>query len=547
MARTKNIVHKRRHSTPKFNHGLESSEIIVKNIKEGRELKRERRIGRTSVNWTGNETFPGYNKKEASLITSFDFRQNDTSYFKARENRAKSAPIKLTGGDDDDDDDVFTDVENGGASRNLDIDLKALETVANANEHTDDLMNKSRWNKGQLDSHYRLHCPTERGVANGGNGKYYLDKVSSNNRTPQRGDNGITKNSLHEPKSILSNDRAKSARTALGSKKVCIVERPKSCYSDRFTASALRKFNKNFQRRPIRAQDYLPRKSFFSCHDNLLVDAGINPRDLTDLGSTKRKPRFCDDDSSSDNEDEPNNDTEQENVQKAKSETNVTELKPVPNTKDEAKDEAKDESLPEVSKDGTETKVRYISTLSVEDTVSEYSESDQDLSLSNSMSSFRVAARVTGIIARMKQIRNKSTSSNPGLRRRHVSQCEDYDTKTIKVDPKPIVEYLTLVKEKPEEYLAMKNVKKEKTGVGAIDNLVSTGTAYRKGRSQSLVVQAAYELGSKSQPKIVQRYEAEKAKLLTKKVSSVSRPQSRPQSSASVRHSTTQNPKLNTG
>ena len=521
MARTKNLLHKRPQSAPKFNHGLESSQIEVQNIK-GYEKKKERRIGRTLTNWTGNETYPGYTKRKNSLRTSFDFRQSDSNYLKSRENRVKSAPI--TSAKEDDDDDVFTDFPSGNDKtvRKLDIDLTVLETVANANDQKKsyNLMVKSAWNMSESDFRRRPSEMESNSVKSGSNGKY--NKASYISTSPERDE--IRGKSLQRPKSILSNNRAKSARPGLNNKKVCIVDRPKSCYSEKSIEMALRRFDANFRMKP-KVQDYLPKRSFFSCHDNLLMDAGINPRDLSDLETSKRKLKVSEDEQNSpDVEDEPN---VEQVIDK------VTETIPVPDTKLDVQEEY----IQTAAKD--ETKIRSISTVNLD----EFSENDQELSLSQSVSSLYIAARVTGVIARMKKSRNKSSSGGPAPRRRHLSsQCEEYDSKTIKADSKPIVDYLKLVKEKPEQYLAMKNMQEGKTGVGAIDNLVSAGKIFSKGRSQSLVVQAAYELGSKTQPKMVQRYEAEKAKLGKKKVSSVSKPQSRPQSSTH-RQSTTQNPK----
>ena len=547
MARTKNVFSPRRpQSAPKPNsEKLDDRKGGNESIK-GQAKKKERRIGRTAVNWTGNnlpsKTSVNPKKNDKKFFTSsFDFRNNEEDS-SSKDRRSQSVPYISV-----EDDDVFTNssVEHEKLVRKLDVDLSILQTVANVNDQ-DTVSNRSGSDMGSLDKKQTgglLHPGMER---NGYNSSLNSSRKACYISTSH--DKEETRDSLNRPrpKSILSN-RVKSAPQRKN-KKVYIVDRPKSCYygSSLFPDPVLKKFNENFRPRPIASRDYLPRRSFFSCHDNVLVEAGINPRDLTSLDVVKRKPRICDDkDDSESSIDEESGSGENQHEGNVKPSEDTAKLK-----------EATAPEMVNVQNTGTTTeqnsprvKARSISATSI-DNLSETTTSECDReSLSNShVSYWSVAARVTGVIAKLKKSRKRST--NAGTRKKS-HEHEEYDSKHIKVDPRPIVDYLKLVKEKPEEYLAMKNQTK-KTGVGAIDNLVSAGRAFNKGASLSLVAQAAYELGSKTQPKLIQRYEAEKAKLGTKKISTANRPQSstssRPQSSVSTRSqpraSTVQNPKL---
>ena len=545
MARNKNVFSPRRpQSAPKPNGDiLDDRKGGNENIKR-QPKKRERRIGRTAVNWTGNELpskdSENSKKNEKSLFTSsFDFRNEEDSSSKISRRRYRSASSYISV----DDDDVFTNssVEQEKLVRKLDVDLSILQTVANANDH-DTVPRRCGSDMRSLDKKETeglLRPGMERIVAADPNSSSKVCYIS----TSQDKEETRSNFSRQRPKSILSN-RVKSA-PARKNKKVYIVDRPKSCYYDRFDESALKKFNENFRPRPISSRDYLPRRSFFSCHDNVLVGAGINPRDLTSLEGDKRRSRICDDhddsESSTEEESESGDNQNEDDAKLSESSTKRTEETAPEVLKVQNNGNTTDQDRPRV-------KARSISATSMDnlsETTTTASDCDPESLSSSQVSYWAVAARVTGVIAKMKKSRKRST--NTGTRKKS-NEHEDYDSKHIKVDPRPIVDYLKLVKEKPEEYLAMKN-QTQKTAVG---NLVSAGRAFNKGISLSLVAQAAYELGSKTQPKLIQRYEAEKAKLGTKKMSTVNRPQSstssRPQSSASIRSqprvSTVQNPKF---
>ena len=549
MARSKNVFSPWSQSAPKPNSEKLDERKGGNEDKKGQPQpkQKERRIGRTALNWTGNDlptTTPEIStKNEKKFFTSsFDFRNEEDSSSKTRKGRCRSAPYFSA-----DHDDVFinSSVEHEKLVRKSDVDLSILQTVANANDH-DTVSNKSGSDMGSQDKKETggllRPCMERNGFKdnsslNSSRKACYISTSHSNEETR----NGFDR---PRPKSILSN-RVKSAPQSK-TKKVYIVDRPKSCYYDRFAESALKKFNENFRPRAISSRDYLPRRSFFSCHDNVLVGAGINPRDLTSLDD-KRRPRICDDNNGSETSTEevneygedqhegianPSEDTSKNNEA---TESEMVNMQNIGNCSDQERPQVKARSI-------SATSIDNLSQLT--DTASEY---DRE-SLSNSHASWSVAMKVTGVIAKMRQKSRKRSTNTRTRKKSH--EHEEYDSKHIKVDPRPIVDYLKLVKEKPEEYLAMKN-QTRKTGVGSTDNLVSMGRAFNKGSSLSLVAQAAYELGSRTQPKIIQRYEAEKAKLGKKKMSSVSRPQSstssRPQSSTSTRSpkaSTVQNPKF---
>ncbi len=88
---------------------------------------------------------------------------------------------------------------------------------------------------------------------------------------------------------------------------------------------------------------------------------------------------------------------------------------------------------------------------------------------------------------------------------------DEYENRSVKVDPRPIIEYLKLVQEHPEQYIAMRNAVLEGSSK-PVQFLTGAGEAYSRGQHypptpESLVVQAAYELGCKNKPLSCLQYE----------------------------------------
>ena len=153
MARTKNVFSPRRpQSAPKPNsEKLDDRKGGNESIK-GQAEKKERRIGRTAVNWTGNKPSvqnfrePEEERQKNSSLRAFDFRNNEADG-SSKERRSRSVPYISM-----EDDDVFTNssVEHEKLVRKVDVDLSILQTVANVNDQ-DTVSNRSGSDMGSLD------------------------------------------------------------------------------------------------------------------------------------------------------------------------------------------------------------------------------------------------------------------------------------------------------------------------------------------------------------------------------------------------------------
>ena len=189
----------------------------------------------------------------------------------------------------------------------------------------------------------------------------------------------------------------------------------------------------------IRPEEVLPQRTFFSCHENALKQAGHRMSDNERAVTTARKKK-------SRQLDDP-----------------VTQLQ-------------------------MESKV-----------------ADQHVFNAN------VAGSVVGAVARLV---SKSNSKKQNNKTKGIEPVEtdEYEQRGLQVNPQRIVDYLKMVQKYPEEYKGIRKTSEEAVKIKpAISNLVRMGSAFSRfqteAKNESLVVQAAYELGSKSTHPVCVKYE----------------------------------------
>ena len=90
---------------------------------------------------------------------------------------------------------------------------------------------------------------------------------------------------------------------------------------------------------------------------------------------------------------------------------------------------------------------------------------------------------------------DESVNTRPQLEMNLLT--DEYENKAIHVDPEPLIKYLKLVRENPEEYKAIKTA-----NVESHNSLLSLGKVFARrhlglGRADSLIVHAAYEIKPK--------------------------------------------------
>ncbi|XP_060079268.1 uncharacterized protein LOC132558689 [Ylistrum balloti] len=187
---------------------------------------------------------------------------------------------------------------------------------------------------------------------------------------------------------------------------------------------------------------YLPKRSFFSCHDKALKDAGYGP------AKTPRQTRMI-----------------EAWAKQAESKSNGEEvLTPldIENTLDN-----QPTAVEELGRTGDDDLQRYpsesLSEVDHRESVSSVSQlHDNRLSRQVSNVSLRSNATVTRKLSRLSRRRG------------------DYEEDEIRVDFQPLLQYLKYISENPDEYLQQN--KQFKYGVPSQDSIVKMGNIFRRGR-----------------------------------------------------------------
>ncbi len=134
-------------------------------------------------------------------------------------------------------------------------------------------------------------------------------------------------------------------------------------------------------------------------------------------------------------------------------------------------------------------------------------------------SMFSLAAATSMLLGMSRRSKNRLRFGSSDSFKCEDRDGDEYENRRVKVDPRPIIDYLKLVQEHPEQYLAMRNTSRRMSDVSAVEGsckpvqfLTGAGEAYSRGQHypptpESLVVQAAYELGCKNKPLACLQYE----------------------------------------
>ncbi|XP_069118424.1 uncharacterized protein [Argopecten irradians] len=207
---------------------------------------------------------------------------------------------------------------------------------------------------------------------------------------------------------------------------------------------------------------YLPRRSFFSCHDKALKDAGYGP------AKTPRQTRMI-----------------EAWAKQTEGSTDVDRV-PTPQQTDTNVLDSENQltAVGDIVGMGNDTIQRH------------FSESSSEVGHRESVSS--VVSQVHDLRL-SRQVSNISMRSNAPLTRklsRLSRRRGDYDEDEIKVDFQPLFLYLKYINENPEEYIHQQ--KQFKYGVPSQDSMVKMGTIFRRGRhgpsTDSLLVNVVHDI-----------------------------------------------------